>query len=229
MSERLIAESVDPAKIEVIPTWARRAPSTRPCAPRRAARWAGTTRSSSCTPATPASRRTSASLLDAAAELRDEPGILLVVLGDGAAKAGLQARAAREGLDNVVFLPHRPKDEAQVLMQAADLHVVTLVPGLWGCAAPSKTYGIMAAGRPFIAVVDEGSEPARIVSDFDCGEHVPAGDGRGLAAAIRRMRGSELEAAGERALVAFREHYTRERANRATRAHLEDVVRRYAA
>ena len=62
------------------------------------------------------------------------------------------------------------RDEAQGLMHAADLHVVTLVPGLWGCAAPSKTYGIMAAGRPFVAVVDEGSEPARIVSDFDCGE-----------------------------------------------------------
>lgn len=113
-------------------------------------------------------------------------------------------------------------------MQAADLHVVTLVPGLWGCAVPSKAYGIMAAGRPFIAVVDDGSELARVVTEFDCGEHVEAGDGLGLAAAVRRMHGTELDAVGERALDAFREHYTRERGTEATRVHLETVMRRYA-
>lgn len=228
MRERLIDESVDPAKIEIIPTWAsaQSVDAVARAEARREMGWDG---------AFVAMHAGNAGLaqnldvmLDAAAELRHETQILLVVLGDGAAKAGLQARAAREKLENVVFLEHRSKDEAQILMQAADLHVVTLVPGLWGCAAPSKTYGIMAAGRPFIAVVDEGSEPARIVSDFDCGEHVQAGDGSGLAAAIRRMHGADLEQAGQRALDAFRGHYTRERATEATRIHLEDVVRRSA-
>jgi glycosyltransferase involved in cell wall biosynthesis len=229
MSERLIAESVEPAKIEFIPTWA----STQPidaavrAAARQAMGWDDIFVAMHAGNAGLAQNL--GVLLDAAAELRHEPGILLVVLGDGAAKAGLQARAERENLENVVFLAHRPKDEAQMLMQAADLHVVTLVPGLWGCAAPSKTYGIMAAGRPFIAVVDKGSEPARVVSDFECGEHVQAGDGLALAEAITRMHGSDLEESGQRALDAFREHYTRERATEATRAHLENVVRRYAA
>ncbi|MEY2513353.1 MAG: colanic acid biosynthesis glycosyl transferase WcaI [bacterium] len=229
MSERLIVESVDPAKIHVIPTWAAAQtvdPAVR-ASTRRAIGWddsfvvmhAGNVGLAQNVDV----------LLDAAAELRDTPEILFVVLGDGAAKADLQARAAGEQLDSVVFLPHRPRADAQLLMQAADVHVVTLAPGLWGCAAPSKTYGIMAAGRPFIAVVDEGSEPARIVADFDCGEFVPAGDGRGLAAAIRRMQGCDLDARGQRALDAFREHYTRERATEATRAHLQDVVARCAA
>lgn len=226
MQERLVAESVDPAKIEVIPTWASAHPVD-------AGLRALTRENMTWEDAFVVMHAGNAGLaqnlgvlLDAAAELRDDEGVLFVVLGDGAAKPGLQARATRERLDNVVFLAHRPKKEAQDLMQAADLHVVTLVPGLWGCAAPSKTYGIMAAGRPFVAVVDEGSEPARIVRDFDCGEYVRAGDGHGLASAIRRMRESELDEAGHRALVAFREHYTRESATRATRAHLEDVVRR---
>jgi glycosyltransferase involved in cell wall biosynthesis len=229
MSERLIVESVDPAKIQIIPTWA--AEQTIDAAVRDSTRremgWqdsfvvmhAGNVGLAQNVDV----------LLDAAAELREAAGVLFVVLGDGAAKAGLRARAAREGLDNVVFLPHRPRADAQLLMQAADVHVVSLVPGLWGCAAPSKTYGIMAAGRPFIAVVDEGSEPARIVADYDCGEFVPAGDGRGLAAAIRRMQGCDLEARGLRALAAFREHYTRERATEATRTHLQEIVRRCAA
>ena len=226
MRERLVADAVDPAKIEVIPTWASPQaldPVAR-AATRRTMGWDD--RFVVMHAGNAGLAQNLGVLLDAASELRDEHDILLVILGDGAAKPAMQARAAREGMSNIVFLPHRPKDEAQRLMQAADLHVVTLVPGLWGCAAPSKTYGIMAAGRPFVAVVDAGSEPARIVSDFDCGEHVLAGDATGLAAAVRRLRGSKLDEAGHRGLVAFREHYTRESATRATQAHLERVVQR---
>ena len=229
MRERLIAESVDPAKIEIIPTWAS-AQSLDEATRAEARQNMGWVDAFVAMHAGNAGLAQNLGvLLDAAAELRSDPGILIVILGDGAAKAKLQARVARENLKNVVFLAHRPKNEAQILMQAADLHVVSLIPGLWGCATPSKTYGIMAAGRPFIAVVDEGSEPARIVSDFDCGEHVHAGDGHALALAIRRMRDSDLESAGLRALDGFRQYYTRERATEATRAHLEDVVRRCAA
>jgi glycosyltransferase involved in cell wall biosynthesis len=216
MRERLIAESVDPAKIEVIPTWAssQQLDAGVREQTRRVMGWddrfvvmhAGNV----------GLAQNLDVMLDAASELGDEAAIAIVVLGNGAAKPRLQARATSEGLNNVSFLDHRPKGEAQVLMQAADVHIVTLVPGLWGCAAPSKTYGIMAAGRPFIAVVDEGSEPARIASDHDCGSHVPAGDGRG-------------DQAGGRALDAFREHYTREHATAATREHLEAVARRCAA
>lgn len=226
MRERLVAESVDPAKIVVIPTWASPQPldaGTR-AATRRSMSWDGAFVVMHAGNAGLAQNL--GVLLDAAHELREDDGIVLVILGDGAAKPGLQARAAREHLENVQFLDHRHRDEAQGLMHAADLHVVTLVPGLWGCAAPSKTYGIMAAGRPFVAVVDKGSEPARIVSDFDCGAYVRAGDARGLVTAIRHLRDSELDAAGARALAAFLEHYTRQRATLATRVHLESVVAR---
>lgn len=229
MQERLVADAVDPEKIVVIPTWASDQPLDAH-ARAEARREMGWEKSFIAMHAGNAGLAQNLDVLvDAAVELRDEPHVMIVILGDGAAKQGLQRRVALEGLDNVTFLSHRPKDEAQALMQAADLHVVSLVPGLWGCATPSKTYGIMAAGRPFVAVVDEGSEPARIVSEFDCGLHVPAGDAHGLAVAIRHLRNSPLDTAGQRALAAFRERYTREQATDATRAHLEDVVHRCAA
>jgi colanic acid biosynthesis glycosyl transferase WcaI len=231
MRDRLVAQSVDPAKIEVIPTWA----SPQPLDPearaalRRRMGWqdrfvvmhagnAGLAQNLDV-------------VLDAGRRLRGTRGVLLVILGDGAAKPRLERVAARDGLDNVVFLRHRPKAQAQALMEAADVHVVSLVPGLWGCATPSKTYAIMAAARPFIAVVDAGSEPARIVEEFDCGAFVPAGDGAGLAAAVLclRLRGTALDQAGERARQGFLARYTRERGTAATRAHLERVADRSAA
>jgi hypothetical protein len=43
-------------------------------------------------------------------------------------------------------------------LAAADVHVVTLLPGLDGLIFPSKIYGIMAAGRPLLYIGgNEGS------------------------------------------------------------------------
>ena len=163
-------------------------------------------------------------LVDAAERLRDHTDIRLLFLGDGAAKPRLVSEARRRGLDNLVFLPYRPKDEAQALMSAADIHVVSLVPGLWGCATPSKVYGIMAAGRPYVAAVDAGSEPDRIASELGCGVRTEAGDSAALAQAILAMRSAPVEEMGRRARKGFEERFRRSVATTATRELLEDVV-----
>jgi glycosyltransferase involved in cell wall biosynthesis len=225
MKELLVADGVDPAKIIVVPTWATEQPVDSGLRQRARERMHWSDRFVVMHAGNAGLAQNLDVMLDAAGELqKDATDILIVILGDGAAKPELERRASREDLRNVVFLAHRPKEEAQELMAAADVHVITLVPGLWGCATPSKTYGIMAAARPFIAVVDEGSEPARIAAEFECGVHVPAGDGAGLAQAVLEMRGWSLEAAGDRGLDAFRRLYTRERSTEALRSHLERVV-----
>ena len=42
--------------------------------------------------------------------------------------------------------------------------VVSLKPGLEGYIVPSKLYGILAAGRPFVAAVDPSCEVATIAT-----------------------------------------------------------------
>ena len=163
-------------------------------------------------------------LIDAAAGLRRRPEILIAVLGDGAAREQLQRRVADLGLENVQFIPYRPKDEAQALMGAAELHLISLVPGLWGCVVPSKMYGIMAAGRPFIAAVDEGSEPHRVIDEHGCGVRVPPGDPAALAEAIDQLSKESLEAMGQRARAAFLERFQRSMAVDAYRRLLEEAV-----
>lgn len=224
MREKLIEEGIDPSKLVFIPTWANRQSvrSTDIEKIRRRMGWndvfvvmhAGNM----------GLPQNLGDLIDAAERLQAYNDVSIVFLGDGAAKAGLVETVRQRGLRNVVFIPHCPKEEAQVLMAAADVHVVSLVPGLWGCATPSKTYGIMAAGRPFIASVDAGSEPARIVEEFDCGFHVPAGDTGLLAEAILKIRAASLDAMGRRAHDAFLQRYERETATTATRKLLEQVA-----
>src|ERR1019366_5348905 len=91
-------------------------------------------------------------VLEVARELRDQP-VLFVLIGEGAAKAELVKQAAAMGLDNVRFLPYQPKEKLGESLTAADVHLIPLRRGLAGYIVPSKLYGILAAGRPYIAAV----------------------------------------------------------------------------
>jgi glycosyltransferase involved in cell wall biosynthesis len=62
-----------------------------------------------------------------------------------------------------------------------------------GISVPSRAYNTMAAGRPIIAVMEEGCEVAEMVREHQIGWVVPPGDEFRLAAAIR-----EAERAPER-------------------------------
>jgi lipopolysaccharide/colanic/teichoic acid biosynthesis glycosyltransferase len=123
-------------------------------------------------------------LLDAAALLRDERGILFVIMGDGARRAALEARARAQRLGHVRFLPHQPKERLADAFGSADVFVVSLKRGLAGCIVPSKLYGILAAGRPYVAAVEPACEVAAITTKYDCGLLAPPGDARVLAGRI---------------------------------------------
>jgi glycosyltransferase involved in cell wall biosynthesis len=59
---------------------------------------------------------------------------------------------------------------------------------------PSKLYGILAAGRPFIAAVEDDSEAAEIARAHDCGIVVPPGSVEGMEAAIRVLHADRARA-----------------------------------
>src|SRR5205085_11588437 len=80
-------------------------------------------------------------LMNVAPALAGMRDLVIVLVGDGSAKAALIHESKRRRLTNVEFVTRLPKDAAQRVMTAADLHLVTLVPGLLGCGAPSKAYG----------------------------------------------------------------------------------------
>ncbi len=163
-------------------------------------------------------------LVKAAALLRDTD-VQVVFLGDGAARPEVEALVGRLGCENVSFLPYRPTDEAQQLLGAADLHVVSLHPGLLGCVAPTKVYGILAAGRPFVAAVQPGSEPGLLVEEIGCGARVDPDDPAALAGAIRRLADGSLDEMGSRARRAFNERFNRTSSTGQYRDLLESLER----
>ena len=124
-------------------------------------------------------------VIEAAALLRDVPDLQIVFQGEGVKKADLQARVRALELCNVTFLPFAPKDALGESFAAADLFLVSLQRGLAGYIVPSKLYGILAAGRPYVAAVEEGCEVASITRTHACGLVAEPGHARDLADKIR--------------------------------------------
>jgi colanic acid biosynthesis glycosyl transferase WcaI len=124
-------------------------------------------------------------VLEAADRLRDDQRILFALIGEGARKKWLEERARAMGLPNVIFLPYQPLENLSQSLSAADLHLIPIAPGAAGCLVPSKIYGILAAGRPFIAMMEENAEVAQIAREDAVGFVVRPGDVDALIGAIR--------------------------------------------
>lgn len=123
-------------------------------------------------------------LLEAADLLRAHPAIVVVLVGDGVKRSALESRARIMGLANIRFIPYQPKQNLRESFAAADVFVVSLKKGLAGCIVPSKLYGILAAGRPFIAAVEKTCEAALIAQQRACGLQAEPGNAADLAEKI---------------------------------------------
>ncbi len=138
---------------------------------------------------------------------RDRHDLVYVVNGGGVRADDLRAAAAQR--ENLVVVDYQPADRVPEVLASADLHLVPLRTGLGESSVPSKTYSILAAGRPLVASIDEDSEVARVVVEAGAGLAVPPDDVEALVEAVevlvadpeRRIRMGE---AGRRWAEAWR-------------------------
>jgi colanic acid biosynthesis glycosyl transferase WcaI len=130
-------------------------------------------------------------LIDAAGALAYDGDLAFVINGQGAARTDLENKA--RGLTNVHFVDLQPSSRLPEVLAAADIHVVPLKRGLARSSVPSKTYSILAAGRPIVASVDPGSEVARIVERSGAGIAVPPEDAEAVTKALRALIDAPLE------------------------------------
>ncbi|MCU1383883.1 MAG: hypothetical protein JWL71_2580 [Acidobacteria bacterium] len=126
-------------------------------------------------------------LVEAADRLRSKERLTIAIVGDGSKRAALEALTAARGLTNVRFFPYQPKALLHDSFATADAFLVSLKAGIEGFIVPSKVYGILAAGRPYIAATDPSSEPAQIARESGCGLVAPPGDAAALADTIAAM------------------------------------------
>ena len=118
-----------------------------------------------------------------ARRLSERTDILFVIGGEGALKAELEA--ASVGLSNIKFLPLQPLSRLSDLLGLASIHLLPQNTDAEDLVLPSKLTGMLASGRPVVAICKEGSEISKVVAD--CGLIVPPDDEMAVANAIVRL------------------------------------------
>ncbi len=121
-------------------------------------------------------------LVSAAREL---PQLIFVINGEGAARESLKKSA--HGLSNVRFGDYQDVSRLSEVLATGDIHVVPLKRGLGSVSVPSKTYSILASGRPVLAAVDLDTEVPRILAAADAGVCVEPDNSAAFISALRAM------------------------------------------
>ena len=123
-------------------------------------------------------------LVEAARRLQSDPEIHFVFLGFGSKKHLLEQLVA-DGAKNLTVLDVRPRDEQGDFLNAGDLGIVTLIPGMEGLGVPSRMYNLMAAGKPVLALIARDSEVAQVIREHEIGWVVEQDEIEGSVSAIR--------------------------------------------
>lgn len=109
-------------------------------------------------------------VIGAAAILENtHPEIRFVFVGEGMSKINLIKMANKLDLKNVLFFPSVKFNTYSEVLASADVGLVSLNGLFTGLAVPSKTYNILASGRPMIAICHHESEIARMMREFNVG------------------------------------------------------------
>ncbi|HEY8953292.1 MAG TPA: glycosyltransferase family 4 protein [Candidatus Dormibacteraeota bacterium] len=162
-----------------------------------------------------------------AAKLTRNPDVLYVLVGDGANKPALVAKAQAEGISNVRFLPIQPTSTLPALL---NLVYATVIPlrrlDLFKAALPSKLFDSMAAGRPIVAPL--WGEAAALVEAAACGLVVEPEDARAVQEAVEKLAADpELaQRLGEQGRRYVVEHFNRDDIAKRLVKLLEETARR---
>jgi glycosyltransferase involved in cell wall biosynthesis len=130
---------------------------------------------------------------------RRDPGLRVVLMGDGNRRADLVRLAA--GLPNVDFRPPAGTDDFPEVLAAADVLAVTQRASVLDMSVPSKLTSYFAAGRPVLASVADAGGTAQEVRRSGAGLLARPEDPAAFAAAVHALirdpeRTARLAAAG---------------------------------
>jgi colanic acid biosynthesis glycosyl transferase WcaI len=112
------------------------------------------------------------------------PELDLVLMGSGVLAEPLRAQAGDLLGRQIHFIEHQTVAGAAKALEHSQLAVVSLRPGVYRVAYPSKTATCLAAGCRLLAVVESQSDLASLVREENLGTVCPPGDPDALQDAI---------------------------------------------
>ena len=141
--------------------------------------------------------------------LRDDPRFKFVFAGGGPRREYLKKYCQDHGIENVAFRPYCSRRELGASLAEGHVGLVTQLPQTSGSVVPSKTYGIMAAGRPVLYIGPPDTTPAQNIRRYGCGWRIDPGDVGGLVDLLKFLEADRaaVRSAGIKSREAFEQHY----------------------
>ena len=123
-------------------------------------------------------------LFSAAERLLCKANIHFMFIGSGQKTSWMKKKKEDGKLTNITLLGQRSRAEQQIFLNACDISVASLLPGMTGAGVPSRIYNVMASGKPIISVASADSEMSLVVAEENIGWVVSPSDPEQLASTI---------------------------------------------
>lgn len=104
------------------------------------------------------------------------PNLSFSFWGDGAVRGEMERFVSDNNLTDVSFHGSYRREDQKKIINSCDLAIVTLADGMYGLGVPSKTYNILAAGKPILFIGDPESEIALLIKENAIGYVFASGD-----------------------------------------------------
>lgn len=102
--------------------------------------------------------------------------VVFAFVGAGSVLDKLVVYKEEKHMNNVVFIPYQDKADLIYSLNAGDVHWCVNAKGIKGVSCPSKYYGIAAAGKAVLAVLEKDSEIRCIIEETHGGLCSEPGD-----------------------------------------------------
>ena len=145
--------------------------------------------------------------------MSDGREVAFAFVGAGPVLEDLIEYSNKHHFENIYFIPYQEKSKLKYSLNAGDVHFCVNSKGIKGVSCPSKAYGIMAAGKPILGILERGTEIRGIIEKSECGICCEPGEYSDIFENIQRfidMNPAELKKMGENGRNYLEQHLTKE-------------------
>ena len=131
--------------------------------------------------------------------------LVLILIGDGAMKKDIEKDIADKNAKDIFLIGSKSRDEQNDFLNACDIALITLSEGMKGLGVPSKTYNIMAVGKPILYIGDKTSEVDNYIKKYNNGWSFDWKNRDALLIFLKSLKVADKEQFFEKGLRSFRD------------------------
>ncbi len=114
-------------------------------------------------------------ILNGALKLKDHNDIVFLFIGGGPKKKEIIKFKEKHSLSNIKILPYQAYEDLLYSLNACDISLISMINSVDGLIVPSKLYGILASGKPFLFIGSDKNEISDLVKKYNIGRIIEEG------------------------------------------------------